>query len=412
MSNLSKPIKIGNKTAPNRLVINAMECCDADEQGNPSKKTYRRYKRLFEGGAGVVILEAITVQDEYKSRKNQLTILPGNKEALKEFVGEMKEINPDSVFLFQLTHSGEISNPNFSKRCSPKHLPGYEDAEILSEDDVKEIIQQFARGAKIAYEAGVDGVDLKLCHGYLGSQMLRPYNDRDWAYGGSWENRSKFAYELIEAVKETVNDPDFIIGSKVSACEFFPGGQGTAGPDTGVMDLTETLDLIKGLEERGADFILQSAGSPSHTLAKSQPDKRIPDDVYLHHTFQQRMNEALKSETVLMGSAYSVLRDGKNELQAVKEEEASLEYWGNKNIEDGVVDMVAIGRQSLADPYLPSRLIEGNNEDINWCTACDNCIEFLIRQQPTGCATYEKEYTEALQEIRRKEGTLGAKRTE
>ncbi len=408
---LSKPIKIGNKTAQNRFFINAMECTDADSEGNPSEKTYRRYRRLFEGGAGVVLLEAISVQDEYVSRKNQLSILPRNKEALTEFVSEMKKINPDTVFLFQLTHSGEISHPGFSKRCTPRHLPGYEDAELLSEDDVKEIIQQFARAAKIAYEAGVDGVDLKLCHGYLGSQMLRPYNDRDWAYGGSWEDRSRFAYELIDTVRETVDDPDFILGSKVSACEFFPGGQGTAGPDTGIIDLTETLDLIKGLEERGADFILQSAGSPSHTLAKSQPDRRIPDDVYIHHTFQQRMKEVLSSDTVLIGSAYSVLRDGKNELQAVKEEESSLKYWGNKNIRDGVTDMIAIGRQSFADPYLPSKIINGNESDVNWCTACDNCIEFLIRQQPVGCATYEKEYIEALQEIRKKEGKLSAKRT-
>jgi len=59
---------------------------------------------------------------------------------------------------------------------------------------------------------------------------------------------------------------------------------------------------------------------------------------------------------VLIGSAYSIFRNGKNSFRGVRPEEASLVYWGNKNIRDGVCDMVAIGRQSLADPLLPAKL--------------------------------------------------------
>ena len=91
----------------------------------------------------------------------------------------------------------------------------------------------------------------------------------------------------------------------------------------------------------------------------------------------------------------------------MKREEASLVYWGNKNIRDGVCDMVAIGRQSLADPLLPSKLEQGKENEINWCTVCDNCIEFLIRQKPVGCSTYEREYTLELKEIRRRAGRAG-----
>ena len=108
---------------------------------------------------------------------------------------------------------------------------------------------------------------------------------------------------------------------------------------------------------------------------------------------------------------YSVLRNGKNNLQAVEEEKASLLYWGDKNIKDGVTDMVAFGRQSLADPYLPKKVMEGKPDEVKWCTACDNCIEFLIRQKNVGCATYEKEYTESLKKIREDEGKLREKRT-
>lgn len=61
------PIAIGRKRAENRFVINAMECCDSDELGNPSPRTYRRYAKLFEGNAGVIFLEAITVSDESRA---------------------------------------------------------------------------------------------------------------------------------------------------------------------------------------------------------------------------------------------------------------------------------------------------------------------------------------------------------
>ena len=407
---LFSPVKIGPRTAPNRIAVNAMECCDSDEEGNPTDKTYRRYRRLFEGGAGVVVLEAITVTYESRGREMQLSVEPRNEKALTKFVKEMKSINDKTLFFWQLTHSGELSHPDFSKRVCVKPLEGF-GGEQVDEGYMEKTIDQFVTAAKIAHNAGADGVDFKNCHGYLGSQLVRPYNDRNWKYGGSFENRTRFTYEVYERIHKEIKDPNFIVGSKVSFWEGFPGGQGSPAPDSPMLDLSESIKLVKGMEERGAKFIMVSAGSPSITLALSQPDRLIPDDVYLHFTFQKAAREALKKETTVIGSAYSVLRNGKNNLQAVEEEKASLLYWGDKNIRDGVTDMVAIGRQSLADPYMPKKVQEGKPEEVKWCTACDNCIELLIRQMNVGCTTYEKEYTEALKKQREKEGKLKEKRT-
>ncbi len=407
---LLQPIKIGSKTVPNRFAINAMEHCDSDENGNPSERTYERYRKLFEGGAGLIDLEAITVSYESRSRLTQLSVMPHNQKALETFTKEMKKINSDNVFVWQLTHSGEISHPDFSKRVCVKPLPGF-GGELLTERDIEKIMDQFVLGAKIAHDSGADGVEYKLCHGYLMSQVLRPYNDRDWKYGGSFENRTRMAYEVYERIRKEIKDPEFIIGSKVSVWEGFPGGQGSAGPDSPVMDISESLELIKGIEERGANFILVSAGCPSITLALSQPDRAIPDDAYLHFTFQKAVKDVVKPETVVIGSAYSVLRDGNNQLQARNKEESSLFYWGDKNIRDGVTDMIALGRQSIADGTVPAKLAEGREKEIKWCTSCDNCIEFLIRQENVGCATYDRRFTDRLRAIREKEGKLGAKRT-
>lgn len=407
---LFQPMKIGTRTSSNRFAINAMECCDSDENGNPGPKTYRRYANHFEGGCGVIVLEAITIGYESRGRLNQLSIMPHNQKPLEKFTAEMKSINKEALFLWQLTHSGEISHPDFSKRVTVKPLPGF-GGELLQEDDIKKIQDQFVLSAKIAHDAGADGIDFKVCHGYLGSQLTRPYNDRKWKYGGSFENRTRFVYECYEQIMKEINDPDFIVGSKVSIWEGFPGGQGSAGPDSPIMDISESLELCKGLEARGAKFIIVSAGSPSITLALSQPDRNIPRDVYTHFTFQKAVNDVVKPETAVIGSAYSVLNNGNNKLVTRKKEENTLLYWGNRNVREGVCDMIAIGRQSLADSHILRKLLEGREEEIKWCTACDNCIEFLIRQQNVGCATRDKEYTLALKAIRDAEGALKAKRT-
>lgn len=410
---LFSPLKIGRKVAPNRIVINAMECCDALDNGDPSPATYARYERLFEGKAGIVVLEAITPQYEYRSRKNQLSIRQHNLPALTRFVARMKEINPETIFLFQITHSGEISHPGFSKRIrvTEEPVPGYEDAELIGEKEVAQVIQDYVNGAVIAHAAGADGVDLKLCHGYLGSQILRPYNKADWKYGGKWENRRQFAIDLYDSVKNAVKDDNFILGSKYSMYEGFPGGCGTLNPDSACMDLTESIDLIKTIEAHGASFILQSAGSPSITLDLAHPDKRTPDYSYIHFFFQKTCRDNLKPETVVLGSGYSIYRDGRKEYLAVKPEKNTLRFWGNKNIGDGIVDAIAIGRQSYADPYLPVKMMEGKDDSIKWCTLCDLCVESLITQYPVGCVTHDKDFAKAYQEMLRKEGKIKEKHT-
>lgn len=407
---LLQPIKIGNRIAQNRFFIQPMECNKEDETGNPSSSTLQRYCDLAKGGASMVSLEAITVTRESRARDNQLTIMPQNQEALTEFVGKVHEANPKTIFIFQLTHSGEISNPDFSKRVTPNPLPGY-GGELLTEADVEKIMDSYVTAAKIAYKAGADGIDMKLCHGYLGSQMIRPHNDRDWKYGGSWENRSRFAFELIERIREAVPDEKFLIGSKVSAWEGFPGGFGTEGPHSPIMDLTEPIKLIKGLEERGASFIIQSAGSPSITISLTQVDKHIPYYAYMHQYWAKEFRKALKPETVVIGSNFSPFREGKNGLCAVTEEESSLLNYGAWCIENNVTDMIGLGRQSFADPYLPKKLEEGREDEIHYCLLCDSCLELLIQQSRVGCCVYDKEAHAELVRTRKEKGALKVSHT-
>ena len=402
---LLSPIKVGTHTSVNRFFVQPMECTDGDREGNPSDLTYKRYENLFKGEAGIVCLEAITITDKNRSRLNQLFIMPQNQPALTKFVAQLKKINPKTIFLFQLTHSGELSNPEFSKRLSVKPLPGFT-AEVFTEEEFEKIMADFVLAAKIAYDSGADGIDMKFCHGYLGSQILRPYNNRKWKYGGPWKNRRQFAFDLYERIQKAVPDKNFLIGSKISAWEGFPGGFGTAGPDTPVIDLTEPIDLLKGLEERGAQYFVQSAGSPSITISLTQADKDHPYFAYLHQYFAKVLKENLKKETVMIGSNYSVFGKGKSKLQAVNPEDSALLAYGAQNIARGYTDMIGLGRQSFADPLLPLKLREGRENEIDYCTACDNCLELLIQQEPIGCCTYNKFYTDVLVKTRKEKGRL------
>lgn len=400
---LLSPLRIGTRTSANRFFAAPMECCDADAEGNPTDLTCARYERLFNGGYGVVCLEAISVTSASLARRHQLLITPGNEKALSALVKDLRAVNPEPLFIFQLTHSGELSDPTFSRSVTPRPLPGF-GGELLTDDEMDRIVDQFVLAAKIAHAAGADGVDVKLAGGYLGTQLLRPYNNRAWKYGGSWEGRSRFAFEVFERIQKEIGDEGFVVGSKVAMWEGFPGGFGSLGLDSVVYDLTEPAALLKGLEERGATFIHESAGSPAATLDLVTTGKRAPYFAYLHSCFARDIKKIVRPETVVVGSNYAVYREGKNGLLAKAPEEASLFAFGARNVEQGVNDMIALGRQSLADPLLPVKYREGREEEIDFCTLCDNCSELLVRQATIGCTTHNPYYREVLKRTREEHG--------
>lgn len=403
---LLKPIAIGSRMCGNRFFAQPMECVDSDAEGNPTDLTYRRYENLFKGGFSFIDLEAITVTNESRARKTQLEIMPRNFKALEKFVKRMKEINPNALFVFQLTHSGEISEPGFSRRVTVKPVYGL-GGDLLTEDEVGHIMDQFAEASKIIQAVGADGVDMKLCHGYLGTQILRPYNDRRWKYGGPWENRAQFAYDLLERIQKAVNhDRNFMIGSKMSMWEAFPGGFGSAGPDSPLMDMTEPVDLIKGLEARGAQYFVESLGNVHCSMEFMEAGRDDPYLSYLHMYFAKLMKDSLKPETVVVGSHFSSFRGAQNKLLSIAPEKSSMFAMGARCIEDGMMDMIGLGRQSFSDPFTPLKLKEGREDEIKYCTQCMNCEELMIRQAPVGCVLYNKYYTGLFKEVRKKMGKL------
>lgn len=391
---LSRPLKIGALEAKNRFCIQPMECGNGDFKGRFTENTLKRYENLFRGGAGVIVMESVTLQYESRARENQLLLDmedSDNRKMWEHFVKDMKTKYPEPVFIVQLNHSGELSDTAFSKRVCVKPRKEY-GGELIDADYVDKTIKQYVEAARFLYDIGCDGVDLKFCHGYLGAQILRPYNDRVWKYGGSWENRSRFAFDMCEKIRKAVNNPKFLIGAKVSVYEGIAGGQGHAGAGKEEINLSETFALCRGLEERGASFFIETLGNAETAGWELMcPNKNTGENVYKHMAMATNLKAGLKAETVVICSGLSLLAEGKyNENHQIPSEENSLFHWGNCCIGRGSFDMVALGRQSLADPFLPEKYLEGRESDIHWCWCCDGCGRLLAQQEPVKCIVYNK----------------------
>ena len=101
MSILNSAVKIGNRIAPNRIVYQPIECNDGDELGNPTELTFNRYRKLAEGGAGIIFIEDLTITRESRGRINQLGISEWNAPGLEKLVRAMKGINPYSLIFIR-----------------------------------------------------------------------------------------------------------------------------------------------------------------------------------------------------------------------------------------------------------------------------------------------------------------------
>jgi 2,4-dienoyl-CoA reductase-like NADH-dependent reductase (Old Yellow Enzyme family) len=398
METLKSPLQIGTRIVPNRIVNQPMECNDADEVGNPTELTFERYRKLAQGGAGIIIVEALTITQESRARKNQLGIYEKTAPTLERLVKEMRGINSKPLILFQITHSGQQSGADFSRLVSVYPLPGQE-THILTEGEISKIGDDFARAALIAKQVGADGIDFKHCHGYLCAEMLRPVNTRKDRFGGSFENRTRFFSDTAEKIKKSAGSGSFLLGARFSIYEGIPGGFGTTGPGEVIEDLMEPLEFARRMESLGFHYVNVSAGIPAITPEIVRPTKLYPEGVYRHFGWTQAVKKAVSIPVI--GSGYSYLRDGKNELKNSDPAKRSFLHWAEKNLKEGVCDLVGIGRQSLADPLFAQKILAGKSSEVQYCLACGGCSLLLRSQAPTGCSIYSEYYRKRLKEVQK-----------
>jgi 2,4-dienoyl-CoA reductase-like NADH-dependent reductase (Old Yellow Enzyme family) len=303
-----------------------------------------------------------------------------NLDGIKRLVDAFRSHNSEGLLLLQITHSGErsgafsdITTLTPSNKSGPRYIPT---------DEVARIRDRFIEGALLAEEAGVDGIDFKMCHGYFAGEMLRPSNTRDDIWGGSFENRTRFLKEVVTGIKSGLKNGNFILGSRFSMYEGIRGGCGTAGPDEIVEDLSQMLNVVRLMDDLCMDYANVSAGIPALTGTITRPTEPSKYLALHHLRYAKIVKDMIKSENrklKVIGSAYST---HKADSLALADEMLSKDH----------VDLCGFGRQIFADPLTPKKIASG--EPVNWCVLCSGCARLMTSQLNDGCIVYNDYYKE------------------
>lgn len=392
-SPLAQPVQAGDLTIGNRFAVLPMEGWDGAPDGRPSELTTRRWQRFGLSGAKLVWGgEAVAVRHDGRANPNQLMI---TRDTLPEIV-KLRQALVEShcaatgsteglVVGVQLTHSGRYARPNDKKTLEPRIAYDHPllnprtgltipSGRVLSDDELDELVEVFIHAAALAQEAGFDFVDMKLCHGYLGHELLSAV-ERPGRYGGSFENRTRFPRSIIEGIRARV--PGMQVGSRISFFDFVPfrpGADNTGEPDFGALagrpypyafggdgsglgiDLREPVALVQMLNRLGVRLICLTAGSPYYNPHIQRPAYFPPSDGYeppedpmigvARQVSAAAKVKAACPDAVIVGSAYSCLQDYMpNVAQAV--------------VRSGAADLVGLGRMMLSYPGLPADVLAG-----------------------------------------------------
>ena len=395
VSPLFQPLNLGNKTAANRIALQPMEGSDGTEHGAPGEKTWRRYERFARGGAGLIWFEAVATVSEGRASAHQLMLTPDNLDDFKRLVAHIKETGLkengyEPVIVMQATNSGRYSKPTgvpapmIAYHCPPLEDPALDDGCIVTDDQLKRFAAAYEPAAKLAREAGFDGVDVKCCHRYLACELLSAFT-RPGIYGGDYENRTRFLKEAFAAAQSGIGDG--FLTSRMNAYDGFeyPWGWGVREGGGLEVDLTEPLRLIGELRDQfHIPLINITMGNPYKNPHVNRPydnGNYVPPE----HPFDGlgRVMKGLSDiqhaypDLPVLGSAFSYLRQHAPLLAAGM-------------VGEGHCAMAGFGRLAFANPDFPNQLREKGKID-KMCLTCGGCAVLLRAGRDAGCIVHDRE---------------------
>ena len=348
---LFEPVRIGRLTLRNRLVMAPMGTC-LDVGGRITEDTIAYYRRRADGGVGTITVEGCLVSADTIGPEPRISgreYLPG----LRALVDALRPY--DVTVGVQLMHPGRqvVEGPS----VAPSPIPLNPRAPIpheLSADDIAVIVQDYARAALLAREAGFDFVEVHGAHGYLPSNFLSPHlNQRTDGYGGGLAARARFSVEVARAIVTAVGD-DLPLVWRLN------------GDDGGVGGLTigDATVVARVLQDAGAAAISVSAGtwlSLEVTLAPmAMPRGHL-------RPFAAAVKRAVDIPVMAVGRL-----DDPDEATAV--------------VTSGDADLVLLGRALIAEPDWPAKVRDHRLAELRPCIACNACVDLVGRGERARCA--------------------------
>jgi 2,4-dienoyl-CoA reductase-like NADH-dependent reductase (Old Yellow Enzyme family) len=251
------PIKLAGITFPNRIIRSATYEGMSDENGKPTEQLFKKYIALTKGGVGGIITGFIGVNQQGKSTGHYMSMINNAEsvKAYKEITTKMHEMG--TPIIAQLNHCGGQTKKEATGMpvIAPSKIADYKAKEITN-SEILEVIDAFVQGVKNAKEAGFDGVQIHMAHGYLLSEFVSPrMNRRTDKWGGNTVNRFRIVKEIFEQSRKEVGDYPMIV--KMNGFETLKNG----------LTIEESIEIAKLLEQVSCDGIEVSNGTVKAGLA-------------------------------------------------------------------------------------------------------------------------------------------------
>jgi 2,4-dienoyl-CoA reductase-like NADH-dependent reductase (Old Yellow Enzyme family) len=426
-SPLARPIVVAGFEVGNRWCVHPMEGWDANRDGSPSEHTLRRWRNFGRSGAKLIWGgEAAAVRPDGRANPNQTLATESNRAGLAALRQTLLDAHReafgsvDGLFVgLQLTHSGRFCKPDDHFQSAPRiayHHPlldakfkidPADDSVVWTDAELGELIDDYVAAARVAGDVGFQFVDVKACHGYLLHEFLSARR-RPGRFGGDLAGRSQLLLTIIDRIRDEV--PQLAIGVRLSVFDSVPYatsrelgrpmeydallpyeyGFGVAADDPLAIDLSEPLELMRTLVERGVAMINVTCGSPYYNPHLQRPAIFPPIDGYqppedpLVGVWRQidtvrRCKEALP-DVPLVGSGYSYLQE-----YAVPVAQAV--------VREGWTDFVGLGRMVLAYPELPADTLAGRTmERKRVCRTFSDCTTAPRNGLVSGCYPLDPYY--------------------
>ncbi|MEP2947446.1 MAG: NADH:flavin oxidoreductase/NADH oxidase family protein [Lentilitoribacter sp.] len=316
-------------TIKSRLIKSAMSDSLGDGTGHPTDAQMRLYERWAEGGIAASIIGEVQGLSGFAEKPGNL-VLNSNSDLDKFKLLSDRAQKNDSLLWLQLGHAGALSYAPTSNPKGPSALDLDElSCEALTLDEIKQVIEQFARTALLAKQAGFGGVQIHAAHGFLLSQFLSPlFNQRDDKYGGSIDNRTRLLLETIKAVRDLVGE-SFPIAIKLNSSDQLEGG----------LSQEDALVVVKALDQTSIDLIDISGGT-YFPGAKSASDGAGKGPYFLE--FAEAARKITSKPLMLTGGF-------KTKAQA------------DDALARGIVDFIGLARAVIIDPSLPDNWQNSEN---------------------------------------------------
>jgi 2,4-dienoyl-CoA reductase-like NADH-dependent reductase (Old Yellow Enzyme family) len=357
-------LPIAGAVIPNRVMTSALTLQYGD-QGRISERHLSFYRERARGGVGLIFSEQLAASPLSDSPFSR-ALRAYDRELIRGFeqiAAAMHQYH--TCFFAQLFAGGAAGSSTVAlDGWSPVRAPsrvGAPDGEMplpLTRDDIGSIVEDFAQSAKNVREGGLNGVEIHGSHGWLVGQFLSPfYNRRADDYGGSTENRCRFAIELGAAVRSAVGR-DFPCGISLTYDELM--GESGITPE-------DALRQLRILNDTGLfDFFDLSIGS-SHQQHHTIASMAVPEGFALPFAAKAKAQVGRSAAILVAGRVVDP-------------------YMAAHAIQAGMADMVGMTRAHLADPHLLRKARLGDAEPVTHCVGMNACVKRALQDQPVICA--------------------------